>query len=80
MRISQLVSDEIEEMPILSNDVIKKYNGHEEEINIKSNPKICCSELVGTNQAVDAACTNDKCGKTVTTVPRARENCDMHEL
>ena len=75
-----IVSDEIEEMPILSNDVIKKYNGHEEEINIKSNPKICCSELVGTNQAVDAACTNDKCGKTVTTVPRARENCDMHEL
>ena len=67
-----IVSDEIEEMPILSNDVIKKYTGHEEEINIKLNPKICCPELVGTNQAVDAACTNDKCGKTVTTVPRER--------
>ena len=59
-------------MPILSNDVIKKYTGHEEEINIKLNPKICCPELVGTNQAVDAACTNDKCGKTVTTVPTER--------
>ena len=67
-----IVSDEIEEMPILSNDVIKKYTGHEEEINIKLNRKICCPELVGTNQAVDAACTNDKCGKTVTTVPRER--------
>ena len=28
-----IVSDEIEEMPILSDDVIKKYIDHEEEIN-----------------------------------------------
>ena len=66
-------------MPILSDDVIKKYIDHEEEINIKVNPKICCPELVGTNLTVDAACTNDKCDKAVVaTVPR--ENCDMHEL
>ena len=31
-----IVFDEIEEMPILSDDVIKKYNDHEEEINIKN--------------------------------------------
>ena len=58
-------------MPILSDDVIKKYIDHEEEINIKLNPKIC-PELVGTNLTVDAACTNDKCGKPVATVPRER--------
>ena len=59
-------------MPILSDDVIKKYIDHEEEINIKVNPKICCPELVGTNLTVDAACTNDKCGKPVATVPGER--------
>ena len=47
--ITAIVSDEIEEMPILSDDVIKKYIDHEEKINIKLNPKICCPELVGTN-------------------------------
>ena len=31
-----IVFDEIEEMPILSDDFIKKYNDHEEEINIKN--------------------------------------------
>ena len=64
-----IVSDEIEEMPILPKDVIKKYNDHEEEINVKLNPKICCPELVGTNLTVDAACTDDKCCKPVATVP-----------
>ena len=67
-----IASGEIEEMPILSDDVIKKYIDHEEEINIKVNPKICCPELVGTNLTVDAACTNDKCGKPVATVPGGR--------
>ena len=67
-----IVSDEIEQMPILSDNVIKKYIHHEEEINIKLNPKICCPELVGTNLAVDAACTYDKCGKPVATVPGER--------
>ena len=47
--LSAIVSDEIEEMPILSDHVIKKYIDHEEKINIKLNPKICCPELVGTN-------------------------------
>ena len=64
-----IASDEVKEMPILSDDVIKMYIDHEEEINIKVNPKICCPELVGTNLTVDAACTNDKCGKPVATVP-----------
>ena len=50
-------------MPILSDNVIKKYINHEEKINIKLNQKICCPELVGTNLTVDVACTNDKCGK-----------------
>ena len=54
-----IVSDEIEEMRILSDDVIKKYIDLEEEINIKLNPKIFCPELVGTDLTVDAACTND---------------------
>ena len=63
-----VVSDEIEETPILSGDVIKKYIDHEEEINIKLKPKIFCPELVGSNLTVDAACTNDKCGKPVATV------------
>ena len=67
-----IVCDEIEEMPILSDDVIKKYIDHEEEINIKLNTKICCPELVGTNLTIDAACTNDKCGKPVATVPGER--------
>ena len=60
-----IVSDEIEEMPIMSDHVIKKYIDHEEEINIKLNPKICCPELVGTNLTVDPACTNDKCSELV---------------
>ena len=59
-------------MPVLSDDVIKKYIHHEEEINIKLNPKIYCPELVGTNLTVDAACANDKCGKSVATVPGER--------
>ena len=69
---SAIVSDVMEEMPILSDDVIKKHIDHEEQINIKSNPKICCPELVGTNLTIDAACTNDKCGKSVATVPGER--------
>ena len=44
-----ILSDEIEEIPILSDNVIKKYIDHEEEISIKLNPKICCPELVGKN-------------------------------
>ena len=67
-----VVSDEKEEMPILSDNVIKKYIDHEEEINIKLNPKICCPELVGSNLTVDAALTNDKCGKPVPIVPGER--------
>ena len=67
-----IVSDEIEEMPILSDDVIKKYIDHEEEINIKFIPKICCPELVDTSLTVDAACTNDSCGKPVATEPGER--------
>ena len=63
-----IVSDEIEEMPIMSDHVVKKYIDHEEEINIKLNPKICCPELVGTNLTVDPACTNDKCGELVATL------------
>ena len=47
--ITAIVSDEIEEMPILSDDVMKKYIDNEEKINIKLNPKMCCPELVGTN-------------------------------
>ena len=47
--LTAIVSDEIEEMPILSDHVIKKYIDHEEKINIKLNPKICCPESVGTN-------------------------------
>ena len=54
-------------MTVLSDHVIKKCIDHEEEINIKLNPKICCPELVGTNLTVDAACANDKCGKSVAT-------------
>ena len=67
-----ILSDKIEEIPILSGDVIKKYIDHQEEINVKLNPKICCPELVGTNLTVDAACANDKCGKPVSTVPGER--------
>ena len=67
-----IVSDKTEEMPVLSDDVIKKYIDHEEEINNKLNPKISCPELVGTNLITDAACTNDKCGKHVATVPVER--------
>ena len=67
-----IVSNEMEGMQILSDDVIKKYIDHEEEINIKLIPKICCPEFVGTNLIIDAACTNDNCGKTVTTVPGER--------
>ena len=59
-------------MPILSDNVIKEYTDHEEEINTKLNPKIYCLELVATNLTVDAACTNDKCGKPVTKVPGER--------
>ena len=59
-------------MPILSDDVIKKDIDHEEEVNIKLNLKICCAELVGTNLTIDAACTNNKCGKSVATVPGER--------
>ena len=59
-------------MPVLSDDVIKKYIDHEEEINNKLNPKISCPELVGTNLITDAAYTNDKCGKHVATVPVER--------
>ena len=59
-------------MPILSDDVIKKDIDHEEELNIKLNLKICCAELVGTNLTIDAACTNNKCGKSVATVPGER--------
>ena len=66
------VSDEIEEMPILSNDVIKKYVDHEEEINIKLNLTMSCPELVGTNLTVNAACTYDKRGKPVGTIPGDR--------
>ena len=73
-----IVSDEIEEMPVLSDNVIKKCIDHEEEINIKLNPKICYPELVGTNLTIDAACTNGRCGKFVATVPG--ENCNLHEL
>ena len=69
---SAIVSDVIEEMQILSDDVIKKHIDHEELINIKSNPTICCPELVGTNLTIDAACINDKCGKSVATVPGER--------
>ena len=67
-----VISDEIEEMPILSYDVIKKYIDHEEGINIKLNAKICYPELAGTNMTVDKACTNDKCGKPVATVSGER--------
>ena len=63
-----IVSDEIEEMPIFSDDVIKKHIDHKEEIDLQ----ICCPELVGTNLTIDAACTNDKCGKSVATVPGER--------
>ena len=63
-----IASDEIEEMPIFSDDVIKEYIDHEEEIN----PQICCPELVGTNLIVDVACTNDKCGKPAATVSGER--------
>ena len=57
------------------------FAGKEEEINIKLNPKICCPELVGTNLTIDAACTNDKCGKPVPTVAgKTCMNCDMYEL
>ena len=38
----------------------------------KKTPKLCCPELVGTNLTVDAACTNDKCGKHVAAVPGER--------
>ena len=67
-----IVSDEIEEMAILSDNVIKKYIDHKEETNIKLNPKVCCPELVGTNLTVDAACTNKTCSKPVATVPGER--------
>ena len=66
------ISDEIEEMPILSDDVIEKYIDHKKEINIKVNPKICCPELVDTNLTVDAGCTNAKCGKPLDTVQGER--------
>ena len=67
-----IVSDEMEEMPVLSDNVIKKYIDNEEEINIKLNPIICCPELVGTKLTIHATCTNHKCGKPVATVPRER--------
>ena len=67
-----IVSDEIEETTILSDNVIKKYINHEEEMDIKLNPKICCPELVGTNLTVDATSTNYKCGKLVATAPKKR--------
>ena len=70
-----IVSDEIEKMPILpilSDDVIIKYIDHEEEINIKLNPEICCPELVGTNLTVDTAYANGKCGKLVAAVAAER--------
>ena len=51
---SAIVSDEIEEMPILSGYVVKKYIDNEEEINVKLYPRIC-PELVGTTLTVDAA-------------------------
>ena len=59
-------------MPILSDNVIKMYIDHEKEINIKSNPKICCPKLRGTNLTIAAACTNEKCGKPAATVPGER--------
>ena len=59
-------------MSILSHDIIKKYIDHEEEINVKLSPNICCPEFIDTNLTVDAACTNDKCGKPVATVPGER--------
>ena len=37
------------------------------------NPKIPCPELLGINLTIDAACTNEKCGKPVATIPRERE-------
>ena len=43
-----IVPDQIEEMPILSDDVFKKYIDHEEEINIILKLKICYPELVST--------------------------------
>ena len=67
-----IASDEMEEMPILSDNVIKKYIDNEEEINIKLNPIICCPELVGTKLIIHATCTNHKCGRPVATVPRER--------
>ena len=70
-----IVSDEIEKMPILpilSDDVVIKYIDHEEEINIKLNPEICCPELVGTNLTVDTAYANGKCGKLVAAVAAER--------
>ena len=66
------MSDEIEDVPILSGNVIKKYIDHEEEINIKLNLKICCAELVGANLTIDAARANYKCGKPVASVPGER--------
>ena len=63
-----IVSDEIEEMPIFSDDVIKEYIDHEEETDLQ----ICCPELVGTNLIVDVACANDKCGKPAATVSGER--------
>ena len=59
-------------MPILSEDVIKKYIDHEEKININLKPKICCPELVSTNLNIDAACTNEKCDRPIATVPGER--------
>ena len=59
-------------MPILSDDVIKKYIDHEKEINIKLNLTMSCPELVGTNLTVNAACTNDKRSKRVGTIPGDR--------
>ena len=65
---SALVLGENGELPILLDDDFKKYIDHEDEVNAKLNPKLCCPELSGTNVTVGAACTNENCGKPIPTV------------
>ena len=69
---SALVSGENGELPILSDDDFKKYIDHEDEVNTKLNPKLCCPKLLGANVTVRAACTNENCGKPIPTVPGQR--------
>ena len=59
---SELVLGENGELPILSDDDFKKYIDHEDEVNTKLNPKLCCSKSSGTNVTVGAACTNENSG------------------